>query len=323
MISRFLRIASGCLSALCVFACAGFAGVDTNLIPTTPSGVAGLPLPSRALLLLPSSMELLDDKMPLQAGDSFAYAVLEDADDPLALHVDSEGMVKIPLLGVREAAGLTPLKFAKSLQKELEADYYYKATVIVDRALPAKGKVFISGEIVTSGSMELPPSQVWTLSKALLTAGGFTEQADRARVALIRKDPDSPKAESRQEYDIGKMLSTGDFSNDPVLQPGDLIFVSAINMTARVTVSGQVLTPGVYSIPTSDFTVSQAILSAGGLGKYANARKVRLIRQNKDTNETSVTLVDLKKVFEEGRHDFDPVVLPNDTISVPERFINF
>lgn len=276
-----------------------------------------------SLLALPASMELLDNKIALQPGDSFAYAVLEDLEEPLALYVEKDGTVNFPLMGKRNVQGQTPKAVAETLKKDLEREYYYKATVILTRTLPAKGKVFISGQVVTSGSMEIPPSQVWTLSKAVLTAGGFTEAADRSRVALIRKDPASPKAESRQEFDVGKMLETGDFSGDPVVRPGDLIVVSRIDMTARVTISGQVLTPGVYNIPRRDFTVSQAVMSAGGLGKYANARKVKLIRQNPDDNSVTTTFVDLKKVLEEGRRDLDPVVEPNDTITVPERFINF
>lgn len=295
---------------------------------STPKPAATLPesvdayAPS-SLLALPASMELLDNKLTLQPGDSFAYAVLEDLEEPLALYVEKDGTVNFPLMGKRNVQGQTPKAVAETLKKDLEREYYYKATVILTRTLPAKGKVFISGQVVTSGSMEIPPSQVWTLSKAVLTAGGFTEAADRSRVALIRKDPASPKAESRQEFDVGKMLETGDFSGDPVVRPGDLIVVSRIDMTARVTISGQVLTPGVYNIPRRDFTVSQAVMSAGGLGKYANARKVKLIRQNPADNSVTTTFVDLKKVLEEGRRDLDPVVEPNDTITVPERFINF
>lgn len=276
-----------------------------------------------SLLSLPASMELLDNKVALQPGESFAYAVLEDLEEPLALYVEKDGTVNFPLVGQRKVEGYTPKALAEEIKKELEDKYYYKATVILSRTLPAKGKVFISGQVVTSGSMEIPPTQVWTLSKTILTAGGFTEAADRSRVALIRKDPLNPKAENRQEFDVGKMLETGDFSGDPVVRPGDLILISRIDMTARVTVSGQVLTPGVYNIPRRDFTVSQAVMSAGGLGKFANARKVKLIRQNTADKSTQVILVDIKKVLEEGRRDLDPVVEPNDTITVPERFINF
>lgn len=278
--------------------------------------------PPSALLSLPASMELLDNKLPLQPGDSFSYAILEDLEEPVALYVDKDGKVNFPLIGVIEVGGKTPRVLAKAIKAQLEKDYYYKATVIVDRTLAAKGKVFISGQVATTGSMEIPPSQVWTLSKTVLTAGGFTDAADRSRVALIRKDPANPTAENRQEFDVGKMLETGDFSSDPVVRPGDLVLIPRLDMTARVTVSGQVLTPGVYNIPRRDFTVSQAIMSAGGLAKYGNPKKVKLIRQNPDKTVTT-TMVDLKAVLEQGRRDLDPVVEPEDTITVPERFINF
>ena len=292
--------------------------------PAAPHAEEAAPgyIPS-GLLEMPASMELLDDKMLLQSGESFSYAVLEDLEEPTALYVDKEGEVIFPLVGKKNVAGKTARGLAMELKKELEKKYYYRATVIISRTLLAKGKVFVSGQVATTGSLEIPPSQVWTVSKAILTAGGFTDQADRSRVALIRKDPAKPEAENKQEIDVGKMLETGDFSADPVLRPGDLILVAKLDATARVTVSGQVLTPGVYNIPRRDFTVSQAIMSAGGLAKYANSRKVKLIRQDPQTQKVTTIVVDLKKVFEQGRRDLDPVIEPNDTITVPDRFINF
>jgi polysaccharide export outer membrane protein len=297
---------------------------SSGYTPGTSSSTLNSASSLSALLSLPSSMELLDDKTPLQSGESFSYAVLEDADEPLALYVDNEGNVNIPLIGKKTVTGKTPRALADEVKKQLEKEYYYKATVIVDRTLAAKGKVFISGQVVTSGTMEIPPSQVWTLSKTILTAGGFTDAADRSRVALIRKDPMKPGSENRQEFDVGKMLETGDFSTDPLVRPGDLVLVSRLDATARVTVSGQVMTPGVYNIPRRDFTVSQAIMSAGGLAKYGNARRVKLIRPDPKNKDKNITItVDLKKVLEQGRRDLDTVVEPNDTINVPERFISF
>lgn len=270
----------------------------------------------------PDPMALLDDKAPLNSGETFSYSVQEDAAEPVALYVDSEGKANIPLLGEYEVVGKTPKVLAYELKEALEEEYYYQATVLVDRALAAQGRVFISGEVNSTGSVQLPPTQVWTLSKAILSAGGFTDRADRARVAIIRKDPASPGKDQRHEYDIGRMFETGDFSADPIIRPGDLLVVASMDLSARITVSGAVNSPGIYNIPRSDFTVSEAVMSAGGLTLYGNPKKVRLIRTDANGKRT-IKKVDLKKILEDGILDLDLVVQPNDTINIPERFINF
>jgi polysaccharide export outer membrane protein len=70
------------------------------------------------------------------------------------------------------------------------------------------------------------------------------------------------------------------------------------------------------------FTVSKAILRAGGFADFANERKVLVTRPQEDGTTETIT-VDVKEVIEDGRQDLDIEVLPNDLIRVPERLINF
>src|SRR5207245_3809616 len=86
----------------------------------------------------------------------------------------------------------------------------------------------------------------------------------------------------------------------------------------RVYVYGSVKGQGPQEIPADEsYTVSKAIIRAGGFGDFANKRKVKVTRKNgKDFT------VDLKRVIEEGRNDEDMVLQPDDQIYVPQRFIN-
>jgi len=69
--------------------------------------------------------------------------------------------------------------------------------------------------------------------------------------------------------------------------------------------------------PDESYTVSKAIIRAGGFGDFANKRKVKVTRKNgKEFN------VDLKRVIEEGHTEEDMVLVPDDQIYVPQRLIN-
>jgi protein involved in polysaccharide export with SLBB domain len=69
--------------------------------------------------------------------------------------------------------------------------------------------------------------------------------------------------------------------------------------------------------PDESYTVSKAIIRAGGFGDFANKRKVKLTRK---TGQEST--VDLKRVIEEGHTDEDFDLQPDDQIYVPQRLIN-
>src|ERR1700730_2561747 len=65
------------------------------------------------------------------------------------------------------------------------------------------------------------------------------------------------------------------------------------------------------------YSISKAVIRAGGFGDFANKRKVKVSRKNgKEFN------VDLKRVIEEGHTEEDIVLVPDDQIYVPQRLIN-
>ena len=91
----------------------------------------------------------------------------------------------------------------------------------------------------------------------------------------------------------------------------------------KVYLEGQVKSQGALDIPPNDsLTVSRAILMDGGLADFADRRRVRLMHRNAD-GTTKTTIVDLKEILDRGHADKDPVVQDGDTITVPQRLINF
>ena len=100
---------------------------------------------------------------------------------------------------------------------------------------------------------------------------------------------------------------------------------SSMRSRGRIYITGEVRGGGPMEIPADEtFTVSKALLGGGGLGDFANKRKVRLVRKKADNpSETETIYVDVEEIIEKGRQDKDPVVNPDDMIVVPKKLINF
>lgn len=173
-----------------------------------------------------TGMAALDDKRRLSVGDHLFFQILEDKDDPKQLTITDSGGVEVPYLGLVSAQGVTCKQLATVLKKELEAKYYYHATVIisVDSMSKALGKVYASGALRTPGRMEIPGNEVFTVSKAVLCAGGFSDVADKRHVRVTRR-LESGGTNELFTVDVGEILEKGRTDMDLPLEPGDMIFV--------------------------------------------------------------------------------------------------
>ncbi len=90
-----------------------------------------------------------------------------------------------------------------------------------------------------------------------------------------------------------------------------------------VQLSGQVRMVGPQVLVAGEqLTVTGALLKAGGLTEWGNAKKVQVTRQNKD-GSTEKFEVDFKKVTETGDVNADPVLQDGDRIFVPKVFVRF
>ncbi|MFW5883074.1 MAG: polysaccharide biosynthesis/export family protein [Verrucomicrobiota bacterium] len=275
-------------------------------------------------LNMPMSMEQLDDSRKLEVGDRMIYQVLEDREDPIMIFVDTQGKVDVPLVGKLTGQGKTSRALANAIKADLEEEYYYRATPVLrirDQG-SVRGRISLLGEVAVRGMQPLPADEAMTMSRMILRAGGQTPDADLTKVRLVRELPNG-EDEVRKEVDIAAIWD-GTGGNDPILEPGDVIIIPRKEVAdGTVTVMGAVGSEGEYKIPDENFTVSKAILMAGGLSQFANGKRVRLIRNNEQTGERNTTQVNVSKVFEEGDTSEDPEVKPGDIIIIKERWINF
>jgi protein involved in polysaccharide export with SLBB domain len=298
---------------------------------------------------------VLDDKHKLAIGDRLSFRIQEDEEDPKPLFVTDSGDLEVPYIGRVPAEGKSCRQLAAEIKTALEKDYYYQATVMlaVDVMTKSHGRVYLVGALRMPGPVELPSDELFTLSKAILRSGGFTDYADRRHVNVTRKGDagkDAPTNappvnttttnDGKETFivDVGEIFDKGKIETDLTLESGDLIFVP--DSRGRVYLTGAVRLPGPVEFPSDEvLTLSKAILRAGGFTDYADKRHVKVTRKGaagkdpatrpatppgasaKDDKETFT--VDVGEILDKGKIETDLTLESGDMISVPERLIRF
>jgi len=176
---------------------------------------------------LASSTNSLDDKFRLGIGDRLSFRIVEDLEDPHAMIVTDSGDLEVPLIGRVPALEKTCRQLAAEIKSKLEEEYYYHATVILalDQYNHSRGKVYLAGYIRLPGPQDIPSDEVFTLSKAVMRAGGFADYADKKRVRVTRNGGAGDPGGKILEIDVGAILEEGRANKDIRLEVGDVIFV--------------------------------------------------------------------------------------------------
>jgi protein involved in polysaccharide export with SLBB domain len=201
-----------------------FAQDANSPTPVAPKpSAADLASSSTSAVLRTNSMSVLDDKKKLGPNDSISFRVVEDRDnESQRLRVNDNGELEVPYVGLVPAQGKSCKELAYTIKSLLEKEYYYHATVIlaVDRVSEkSKGRIYVYGSVKGQGPQEIPPDESYTVSKAIIKAGGFGDFANKRKVKLTRKNG--------QEFtvDLKRVIEEGHTDEDLQLQPDDQIYV--------------------------------------------------------------------------------------------------
>lgn len=215
--------------------------------------------------------------------------------------------------------------------------------------------VSIYGEIANPGTFLF--SKNMTIEDLLIQAGGLLEEAATTRVEVTRriKDPKSTSVSSilgkTFTFDIKDGLLVGDTENF-YLEPFDAVYIRkspAYRRQQNVTVAGEVLFSGSYSLLQKNERLSDLISKAGGVTPDAYVKGARLIRrlseeekrrqsdvlrmaQNKegkdsisvaklDMSDNYVVGINLEKALSNPHSDYDLVLREGDVLYIPE-YIN-
>jgi polysaccharide biosynthesis/export protein len=190
--------------------------------PPIPKAAAVEP-PTTSTVMRTNSMTVLDDKKRLGSNDYVSFRVVEDRDNESQhLRVNDSGELEVPYVGLVQAAGKSCKELAYAIKASLEREYYYHATVIiaVDHiSEKSRGKIYVYGSVKGQGPQEIPADESYTVSKAIIRAGGFGDFANKRKVKLTRK--------GGKDYvvDLKRVIEEGHTEEDVVLQPDDQIYV--------------------------------------------------------------------------------------------------
>jgi len=206
----------------CLTAPVALRAQDSSPVPSVPKATTVDP-PTTSTVMRTNSMTVLDDKKRLGSNDYVSFRVVEDRDNESQhLRVNDNGELEVPYIGLVPAEGRTCKELAYSVKSLLEREYYYHATVIiaVDRVSEkSRGKVYVYGNVKAQGPQEIPADEIYTVSKAIIRAGGFGDFANKRKVRVTRKDG------KNFMVDLKRVIEEGHTEEDVVLQPDDQIQV--------------------------------------------------------------------------------------------------
>lgn len=233
----------------------------------------------------------LDDGYVVGVGDVVEITVLGRDEFRPRVQVQVDGTIQLPYLNSIQAANKTVLQLRNYVQQMLKAGgYYANPAVSVMVVTNASRYAIVLGEVASPGLV--PLDRALRVSEVLARVGG-TRSIGADAIILTRPNGE---AISLRLADV----AAGTAETDPVVNPGDKIYVSP---PKQFYIYGQVNSPGTYPID-SGMDLRKALARGGGLTQLGTERGVKIYRDG------------------ERVKDFDPSqpIQPGDVVVVGERF---
>lgn len=212
----------------------------------------------------------------LGAGDVIEINVLGRDDFRTRARIRPDGTVLLPFLGAVSAAQRTPTELSGSVAAALRSGGYYANPVVsVDVVSYASQYVTVLGAVGTPGL--LPIDRAYRLSEIMARVGGL--RAGGADYVVVR-----PTIGQEQRYSY-ETLATGDPNQDPLVSPGDKIYVPDAQL---FYIYGEVNSPGAYPIMPEP-TLRKALARGGGIRPTGTTRRLKIYRQGQTVKATDLT----------------------------------
>jgi polysaccharide export outer membrane protein len=235
------------------------------------------------------------------AGDVLQVSVWGVPELSVEVTVRPDGKITLPATGDVPAAGLTAPQLGDTITRQLE-HFVKKPIVTLTVAQITNNRVYVSGGGIPSRVINLPGRT--TLFKFLCQLEDL-ESTDLNRAYLLRNG-------ERLPFDFYKLFIEGDFSQDVVLEPEDIVFVPNRELN-KIYVVGAVREPK-YIYYRKGLKVLDAILEAGGFNEFADKNDVVILR----ADENKKIILRLKDLIR-GKDLGENVLLqPRDYIVVAE-----
>lgn len=238
----------------------------------------------------PAAPVTLNAGYVLGPGDVIETAVLGRDDFKQRVQVQVDGTIQLPFLHSVKAADLTVIQLRDQITQMLrQGGFFIDPVVSVSVVSYASRYVTVLGEFATPGL--IPVDRAYRVSEILARAGGAKTSAGDTLV--LRRI-------SGQQFVLPlATVSSGGPAEDPMVQPGDKLFIAT---APNFYIYGQVTGPGAYKVERG-MTVRMALARGGGLTERGSLGRVSIIRNG-------------QKV----KAELDMPITGDDTIVVGERF---
>lgn len=205
--------------------------------------------------------------------DTIQVIVYGQAEFNVSTRVKHDGTIVMPLIGIVKAEGETNVTLARQITDKLVSGGFLKTPLVnIEIANYAARTVNVAGNVGQSGIF--PLDKPYHALEMLLKAGWV--RGDAASFVYLRRQGQPVRTLQVKE------LVRGERDSDPLLQPGDTLFVPP---SETFFIYGAINGPGMKAI-LPGMTIRQAIALSGGVAPSGNANKVGLIRG--DAKEVTV-----------------------------------
>lgn len=175
------------------------------------------------------------DVYALRPADVVSVNIFREPDFSLeSVRIGVDGNISIPMVGTIPAAGMTTGELEQDLQRRLASAGLRNPMVSVNIDEYASHLVTVDGAVVDPGVFAFQPGA--RLSSAIALANGASRVAKTEQVAVFREEPTGLTVAKfdLQQINQGTML-------DPVLEPGDRVYVGTDGLSQAVQDSLQAL----------------------------------------------------------------------------------
>lgn len=212
--------------------------------------------------------------------------------------VRPDGKISFFLIDDILVLGLTPMDLKDILTAKLKQFVSdTDVTVIVEKINSMD--IYVLGEVKKPGIYNL--NKKISLLHLLSLAGGVDKTADIEAAFLLR---DGKKI----NIDFHKLLYEGDLTQNMTLEAYDLLYFPD-NSNKNITVYGEINRPG--KIPyKKGLSILDAIVLSGGMNKYANSSKIKIIRGDK------TIMVNFQEILDDKKMSANIDMLPDDIVIV-------
>ena len=218
----------------------------------------------------------------LTPGDSYELVTILEKAERYPLLLSHDFLLDIPYLGTINVEGMYFSELRRTIVKRINAKIPFQFVDFVLTA-PALFDIFIHGGVIKPGIATVNP--LARVSDAILLAGSLMSGGSFRTVELLRGG-------SRTVLDLSRFASEADYSQNPLLEPGDRIYIPPAERIVEIT--GKVWFPGIYELLPGE-GLTELLIFCGGTTPEALSQKIRISRIMEDGQTALLTVAALEK----------------------------